>query len=239
MADEPEARPIRRLPTPSSDAPRAEAECASAAPAARRSPPAAPARSRGSAAAKPAAAAKPRSRRHRVQGCAPRPGRPIRRRRPTSRRRRSSRRCRRRFPARVDAVSYWVGDWTIIVPADAAARGRAASARRAGRGVRLVLGRHGDRLAAARRRRFDVIYCLYSTRHRHRVRVKARVGREPAGAVGHGHLAGRQLARARSLRHVRRELHRPSRSPAHPDARRLAGLSAAQGLSARRARASC
>ena len=36
-----------------------------------------------------------------------------------------------------------------------------------------------------RAERFDVIYCLYSTRHRHRVRVKAEGRRAPAGAVGH------------------------------------------------------
>ena len=57
--------------------------------------------------------------------------------------------CRPRFPAVCPHVSYWVGDWTIVVPAVAPARGRASSARRAGRRVRHVLGRDGHRLAAA------------------------------------------------------------------------------------------
>ena len=47
--------------------------------------------------------------------------------------------------------------------------------------------------------RFDLSYCLYSTRLRHRVRVKVRVGEHDAGAVGNGPLAGGQLARARGL----------------------------------------
>src|SRR5206468_9716881 len=49
-----------------------------------------------------------------------------------------------------------------------------------------------------------------------------------------GCVAGGQLARARSVRHVRCELHRTSRSPADSDAGRLAGTPAAEGLPARR-----
>ena len=86
-----------------------------------------------------------------------------------------------------------------------------------------------------RAERFDVIYCLYSTRHRHRVRVKARSPTtKPVPSVD-GDLAGGQLARARGLRHVRRRT-----SPAIPIARRILmpddwqGYPAAQGLSARR-----
>jgi NADH-quinone oxidoreductase subunit C len=76
----------------------------------------------------------------------------------------------------VTHVSYWVGDWTIVVPATQI----------------LNIARHlRDAPDAAfdlcsdvtatdwpprGTGRFDVVYCLYSTRHRHRIRVKAIVG---------------------------------------------------------------
>jgi NADH-quinone oxidoreductase subunit C len=75
----------------------------------------------------------------------------------------------------VSQLSYWVGDWTIIVPVE-----------------RLldILGHLRDAPDAAfdlcsdltatdwppRGERFDVIYCLYSTRLRHRIRVKTKAG---------------------------------------------------------------
>ena len=46
--------------------------------------------------------------------------------------------------------------------------------------------------------------------------------RRPAHPLGRRDLPGRGLARARDVRHVRDRLRRPSRSDAHPDARRLA-----------------
>lgn len=74
------------------------------------------------------------------------------------------------LPGAVTQVSFYVGDWTVIVPA-----------------TRLIeVARH---LRAAgfdfcsdvtatdwplRPQRFDVIYCLYSIRDRHRIRVKVR-----------------------------------------------------------------
>jgi NADH-quinone oxidoreductase subunit C len=71
-------------------------------------------------------------------------------------------------------VSYWVGDWTIIVPAaqilDVARRLRDAPD--------AAFDLCSDLTATdwpPRAERFDVVYCLYSTRHRHRVRVKARL----------------------------------------------------------------
>jgi NADH-quinone oxidoreductase subunit C len=78
-------------------------------------------------------------------------------------------------PGGVSHISYWVGDWTIVVPA--------AQLR--------VVARHLHDAADAsfdlcsdvtatdwppRAERFDVVYCLYSTRHRHRVRVKVKAG---------------------------------------------------------------
>jgi NADH-quinone oxidoreductase subunit C len=87
------------------------------------------------------------------------------------------------IPGAVSQVSYWVGDWTIIVPA-----------------VRILdVARHLREAPDAsfdmcsdvtatdwppRAERFDLVYCLYSTRHRHRIRVKARVGEtEPVSSV--------------------------------------------------------
>ena len=121
----------------------------------------------------------------------------------------------------------------------AAARGRAriCATRRTPRSISAPTSRRptGRRAPSAS----TSIYCLYSTRHRHRVRVKAQVGGRPAGAVGDGGLAGGELARARGLRHVRRELHRPPRSPADPDARRLAGVTRSARTIRSKGRASC
>ena len=82
------------------------------------------------------------------------------------------------------ALSYWVGDWTIITPAA---------------GIIDVMRHLHDAPAAAfdllsdvtatdwpprAEGRFDVVYCLYSTRHRHRVRVKVKVGdQQPLASV--------------------------------------------------------
>jgi NADH/F420H2 dehydrogenase subunit C len=79
------------------------------------------------------------------------------------------------LPNSVSQISYWVGDWTIIVPV-----------------ARLLdVARHlRDAPDAAfdvcsdvtasdwplRPQRFDMVYCLYSTRHRRRIRVKAQAG---------------------------------------------------------------
>jgi NADH-quinone oxidoreductase subunit C len=75
---------------------------------------------------------------------------------------------------RVDQVSYWVGDWTVIVPA-----GKVVEAG-------LFLRDHeagrfdfcSDVTAVdwpTRTPRFDVVYCLYSTRLHHRARMKVRI----------------------------------------------------------------
>jgi NADH-quinone oxidoreductase subunit C len=79
------------------------------------------------------------------------------------------------FPGAVTQVSYWVGDWTVIVAV----------------GPLLDVMQHlrtaqdasfdlcSDVTASdwpPRAERFDVIYCLYSTHHRHRVRIKVKVG---------------------------------------------------------------
>ena len=87
------------------------------------------------------------------------------------------------LPGAVTSLSYFVGDWTVIVaPAQI-----------------LDVMRHlfaapdasfdfcSDVTATdwpPRAERFDVIYCLFSTRHRHRVRVKAKVAEnQPIASV--------------------------------------------------------
>jgi NADH-quinone oxidoreductase subunit C len=80
-------------------------------------------------------------------------------------------------PGGVAQVSYWVGDWTIIVPA--------TSAQQALRHLAAAPDASFDfcsDLTATdwplRPERFDIVYCLYSTRHRHRVRVKVKVAED-------------------------------------------------------------
>jgi NADH-quinone oxidoreductase subunit C len=78
------------------------------------------------------------------------------------------------IPGSVAAVSYWVGDWTIIVPAEKLL----AIARHLREAPDAAFDFCSDLTATdwpPRAERFDVIYCLYSTRHRHRVRVKAKL----------------------------------------------------------------
>ena len=76
------------------------------------------------------------------------------------------------IPGGVVHVSYWVGDWTIIV-----AR---ASLLDVARHLRDAPDASFDLCSDVtatdwppRAERFDLVYCLYSTRHGHRVRVKA------------------------------------------------------------------
>jgi len=80
------------------------------------------------------------------------------------------------IPGSVTAISYYLGDWTIIVPA----------------AKMLAIAQHLHDAPDARfdylsdltatdwpprkEGRFDVVYCLYSIPHRHRVRVKVIAG---------------------------------------------------------------
>jgi NADH-quinone oxidoreductase subunit C len=79
------------------------------------------------------------------------------------------------FPGAVEQLSFWVGDWTVIVSAD----------RLIDIAVHLrdTPGAKFDYLSDVtasdwppRAKRFDVIYCLFSTTRRQRVRVKVRAG---------------------------------------------------------------
>jgi NADH/F420H2 dehydrogenase subunit C len=78
-------------------------------------------------------------------------------------------------PGAVEQVSFWVGDWTVIVPV-----AKLLDAARFLRDTRgLAFDFCSDVTASdwpTRAQRFDVIYCLYSTKHHHRLRLKVRAG---------------------------------------------------------------
>jgi NADH-quinone oxidoreductase subunit C len=73
----------------------------------------------------------------------------------------------------IERVSYWVGDWTLVVPASRLLE--VATYLRDTPGAQFDFC--SDVTASdwpPRERRFDVVYCLYSIALRHRVRVKVR-----------------------------------------------------------------
>ncbi len=76
-------------------------------------------------------------------------------------------------PGAVSQLSYWVGDWTLIVPASRLLE--VATYLRDTPGAQFDFC--SDVTASdwpPREQRFDVIYCLYSIALRHRVRLKVR-----------------------------------------------------------------
>jgi len=87
------------------------------------------------------------------------------------------------IPGGVTQVTFYVGDWTVIVPA--------AKLLEVGRFLRDTPETGFDFCSdvtasdwPTRAQRFDVIYCLYSTRHRKRVRMKVRAAEsEPVPSV--------------------------------------------------------
>jgi NADH-quinone oxidoreductase subunit C len=88
------------------------------------------------------------------------------------------------LPGAVTQVSYWVGDWTVIVAAaqvlDVARHLRDAPDAAFDLCSDVTAVDWPPRAAG----RFDVVYCLYSTRHRHRIRVKAIVAEnQPLASV--------------------------------------------------------
>jgi NADH-quinone oxidoreductase subunit C len=77
------------------------------------------------------------------------------------------------IPRGIEHISYYVGDWTVIVPVEQLLE--------VARYLRDTPGAAFDFCSDVtatdwppRAQRFDVIYCLYSTRLRHRVRMKVR-----------------------------------------------------------------
>src|SRR5262249_815810 len=77
------------------------------------------------------------------------------------------------IPGGVRHVSYWVGDWTVIVPVDKLLELATYLCDAPDQAFDMC----SDVTATdwpPRPERFDVVYCLYSIRHRHRLRVKVR-----------------------------------------------------------------
>jgi NADH/F420H2 dehydrogenase subunit C len=79
------------------------------------------------------------------------------------------------LPGAVEQLSFWVGDWTVIVSVSRLLE--------VGRFLRDTPGVAFDFCSdvtasdwPTRAQRFDVIYCLYSTPYRTRVRLKVRAG---------------------------------------------------------------
>ena len=80
------------------------------------------------------------------------------------------------IPGSVSHISFWVGDWTIVVPA--------AQLLEVARHLRDAPDAAFDYCSDVTatdwppraQGRFDVVYCLYSTRHRHRIRMKVIAG---------------------------------------------------------------
>ena len=85
-----------------------------------------------------------------------------------------------------------------------------------------------------RAERFEVVYHLLSVTQEPPPARPRLDRRGHAGADRDRRLAGRRLARARSVRHVRRALRRQSRPAPHPHRLRLSRPSAAQGFPAHR-----
>jgi len=84
----------------------------------------------------------------------------------------------------VDALSVYLGDWTIIVPAAKLI----AAATHLKSAPDALFDFCSDVTATdwppRKEARFDVVYCLYSTRLRHRVRLKVKVGEhQPLASV--------------------------------------------------------
>jgi NADH-quinone oxidoreductase subunit C len=79
-------------------------------------------------------------------------------------------------PGSTSQVSYHLGDWTIVVPVAHLLE----TARHLRDAADAVFDFCSDVTATdwppRPEGRFDVIYCLYSTRHHHRVRIKVKVG---------------------------------------------------------------
>ena len=86
-------------------------------------------------------------------------------------------------PGAVTLVSFWVGDWTIVVAAERTLE----IAQYLRDSPDAAFDMCSDLTATdwpPRAERFDVVYALYSTRHRHRVRMKVKVGdKQPLASV--------------------------------------------------------
>jgi NADH-quinone oxidoreductase subunit C len=187
-----EASSATGAPTPPAAAPPPAAATAKPAPSPVAKPPASAAQGPGAAAAKPAAAAgaaatpkpAPKAAPHPPPAPAPPSG-------PTEPPPPADKplpafitTLQSALPDAVTLVSYYLGDWSIVVPV-----ARVIEVARHLRDTSDAAFDFCSDVTATdwpprKEARFDVLYCLYSTRHRHRVRVKIKVGeQEPVPSV--------------------------------------------------------
>ena len=87
------------------------------------------------------------------------------------------------LPGRIQGLAYWVGDWTVLVT-PAALLEVAAFLKDSDDGSFDYCSDLTATDWPPREKRFDVLYCLYSTRLRQRVRIKVQAGDgEPVPSV--------------------------------------------------------
>ena len=137
------------------------------------------------------------------------------------------------LPGAVTGHSVAYGELTITAQGRRHRQGRDLPARRSALPVRQLHRRDGGRLAGARealRRRLSLPLAVPEHAHPREDRDR----RGDAGAVDHRRVSRRRLVRARDLRSLRRDVHRPSRHAPPAHRLRLRGPSAAQGLPAHR-----
>src|SRR6184192_3984344 len=75
----------------------------------------------------------------------------------------------------VERVSYYLGDWTVIVPASHLLEAMRYLRDNADCAFDYLSDLTATDWPPRAEGRFDVLYMLYSTRHRHRVRLKVKV----------------------------------------------------------------
>ena len=84
------------------------------------------------------------------------------------------------LPQAVEGLSLWVGDWTVIV----AAAQMSQALKHLRDAPDALFDACSDMTATdwplRTEARFDLVFCLYSTRLRHRIRVKVKVGEQQA-----------------------------------------------------------
>jgi NADH-quinone oxidoreductase subunit C len=87
------------------------------------------------------------------------------------------------LPGRIQGLAYWVGDWTVLITPDALLE-VAAFLKDSDDGSFDYCSDLTATDWPPREKRFDVVYCLYSTRLRQRVRIKVQAGDgEPVPSV--------------------------------------------------------
>ena len=87
------------------------------------------------------------------------------------------------IPGSVEAISYYVGDWTIIVPASNIVAISKWLRETPDAAFDLCTDLTATDWPPRSAARFDIVYCLYSIRHRHRIRVKAKSGDQIASVT--------------------------------------------------------